>query len=154
MTEKINNEDRITITRWIDTRLEAMERIHQAEREADQVALRLQAAEYERRLDALNNENARVQAAISANVSQDRFFSLEKDTRTLERIIPTLVTSDMHTTLINTLQQKTELTADEFQRRVGAIEKWQTSIDGKLIGAFGVITLISIIIGIVSHFWK
>lgn len=112
----INGNDKITIIQWIDSRIEAIERVHQAEREADKLALVLQAREYERRLDDLNHAHAQARADTA------RFVSVEK--------------------------------FDAVCERMDKVEKWQASLDGRLLGAGAVITLISVGIGIVSHFWK
>src|SRR5476651_1538026 len=47
-------------------------------------ALALQATEYERRLEALNHENARILKAGELSVSVDKFDGLEKEVRRIE----------------------------------------------------------------------
>jgi methionine synthase I (cobalamin-dependent) len=44
-----------------------------SENEGKELALRLQATEYERRLETLNNENSRIANVLAKSVSQDRF---------------------------------------------------------------------------------
>ena len=150
----MNGADKITITRWIETLLEAQERVHQAEREADKEALRLQRVEYLRRLEDLNHAHEQQRQDFDRFVSKDTYYSLEKDVRTIEKVVPTLVTNQMHETLINTTNLNISNAAAEFQRRVGAMENWKAGVDGKLAGAIGVVTLLSVVIGIVAHFWK
>jgi hypothetical protein len=58
-----------TTIRELEIKLAAAERRFDESRETDAKALKLQAAEYERRLQALNNEHGRIAAAQSTYVS-------------------------------------------------------------------------------------
>ena len=63
-------------------------RIEQATRDSER-ALKLQAGEYDRRLHELNNEAARLQAAVARNVSADTWSAFETTYRDDQRRIAT-----------------------------------------------------------------
>ena len=55
------------------TRFEALEKQMDERRQSDREALSLQAREYERRLDGLNNEHGRIEKAASLFVTREKF---------------------------------------------------------------------------------
>jgi|HubBroStandDraft_4_1064222.scaffolds.fasta_scaffold15649_5 hypothetical protein len=62
--------------------LDTLRKHFTALREADREALRLQAAEYERRLDSLNGEQSRIAATQAAYVSRELWDRNQDDDRT------------------------------------------------------------------------
>ena len=80
--ERIVGLERLLSERIAALRLRFEERI-----QADDAKLKLQAQEYERRLEALNNENARILKAQESSVSADKFDGYrEKTDQSLARI--------------------------------------------------------------------
>jgi len=55
------------------TKIEALERLTEERFQDAEQALKIQAAEYERRLEALNNEAARINQAAARSVSRELF---------------------------------------------------------------------------------
>lgn len=51
-------------------------------------------------------------------------------------------------------KEKLETINLELIRRIAALEKSEAALKGKIYGAGAVISLVSVLIGIVSHFWK
>ena len=66
------------LDRHITAEFEALRRETLATKEATDLALELQSAELSRRLSELNNESARLQDAVSKNVSADTWHAFEE----------------------------------------------------------------------------
>jgi len=66
-----------SLSKQIDMRWDS----HYREQELRDNALRIQAAEYERRLELLNNENSRINSVLQKSVSSELYRSEQKETR-------------------------------------------------------------------------
>lgn len=104
----------------------------QARNEGKEEALRLQAAEYERRLQALNNENARVAAVLAHSVSQDRFDDYVKSERDREEELSrtTKAAADLALDRVN----------EKFDEFVRKYELRQKEVDAILTGQAAVVS--------------
>ena len=76
-------------------------------------------------------------------LSDTKFAKANEVREQIDRERGNFATREMHESLYASLSA-----------RLALIEKYQANLDGKLIGAGAVISLISLGISILSHFWK
>lgn len=125
----VRNEERLCANdeKWV---------AHAVVHELEAQALRLQHQEYERRLQDLNHEAARINAANAANVSREVYDAEQKEVArraaALAEALPTYVTREI-----------VEAQARAYDGRVKALEDWRN----KATGAAVILTLVAGAVG-------
>lgn len=117
----------ISLRDFIEERLDAIQKLHQKDIEAfkqythaTDEARKLQAAEYERRLDALNGEQARIAQSQATYISREIWEAFQKEHRALTERMATI--------------QSGSVTSKEFQVYKDAVDKALSIAAGKKEG--------------------
>ena len=124
------NEDEIRqLEKYLTLKIEALEKVINARLDAQSEALRIQAAEYERRLENLNNENARINKAAAASVLRELYDS---QSATVDRRINNL---ELGQVTIETKASQKDLNKTNTTTAISVI----IAVIGAIMGLVGVI---------------
>jgi hypothetical protein len=98
-------------------------------REAEANSLRLQAAEYERRLDALNGEAERIAKVHSQNATRGDLERIERENAELHRKQDaTMLPRPEYAAQHDSLAKEFHAAVDLFQAQIGALKEWRAEI--------------------------
>ena len=124
------NEDEIRqLEKYLTLKIEALEKVINTRLDAQSEALRIQAAEYERRLENLNNENARINKAAAASVLRELYDS---QSATVDRRINNL---ELGQVTIETKASQKDLNKTNTTTAISVI----IAVIGAIMGLVGVI---------------
>lgn len=120
--------------------LEALKELFMSINTADARALNLQAAEYERRLEALNHAHQQAVEAQARTVPRELFDQYVKESAAREAAL-VAAQSEKSITAINALND-----------RVDEVQTWRSGLEGRMIGISIAIGIVVIVINIALRF--